>query len=65
MVDMLECTWNDVEAAIALRRLMLKEQQKTESLANDAQLRTKIREAALARLALERIAAESRPADTL
>lgn len=62
---MLECTWNDVEAEIALRRMTLKEQQKTETIAHDAQLRKKIREAALARMVLERIAAQSRSADTL
>jgi hypothetical protein len=62
---MLECTWNDVEAQIALRFMMLKEREKTETLANDAQLREKTREAALARLAMERTTAESPPADTL
>lgn len=63
---MLECTWNDTEAEIALRRLLLKEQENQKHLANDPQLRQKIRESALFRLASERIQATGFPSrDTL
>lgn len=51
---MLECTWNDTEAEYALRRLLLKEQKKQKHLADDPQLRHKLRESALSRLAPKR-----------
>lgn len=64
---MLECTWNDTEAEIALRRLTLKEQKKQASLANDPTQRNKIRESTLSRLAVKSIdaSADSGSNDTL
>jgi hypothetical protein len=47
---MLECTWNDAEAELALRRMLLKE-KKQEPLANDPQRRQKIRESVVSQAA--------------
>lgn len=44
---MLECTWNDAEAELALRRMMLKEKKEQELLANDPKRRQQIREAVI------------------
>jgi hypothetical protein len=62
---MLECTWNDSESATALRRLLLKEQKQEKLLANNPKRNQKIRESALARLALKRIAGTANYHDTL
>lgn len=53
---MLECTWNDKEAETAMRRLMLKEQKEQQLLASDPKLRKKVRDSALSRLTLKRVA---------
>ena len=53
---MLECTWNDTEADTAMRRLLLKEQTEERRLANNPETSQKLRESALTRLALKRIA---------
>ena len=62
---MLECTWNDKEAEIALRRLLLKEQMQEKLLANDPEVKKKRREAAVSRLAIKRIAPATASSDTL
>lgn len=64
MVSMLECTWNDSEADTALRRLLLKEQMQQKLLATSPKRTQKLREAALVRLALKRIAGTATYHDT-
>lgn len=49
--DMLECTWNDAEAELALRRMMLKEKKEQELLANDPKRRQQIRDAVVSHAA--------------
>ena len=62
---MLECTWNDAEAELALRRMLLKE-KKEEPLANDPQRRQQIREAVVTNAAaVESIADRAGERDTL
>jgi hypothetical protein len=55
IANMLDCTWNDSEAETALRRLLLKEQKQQKLLASNPKISQKLRESALARLALKRI----------
>lgn len=63
---MLECTWNDAEAELALRRMLLKEKKEQELLANDPQRRQKIRESVVAHpVAIGSITEEIRGRDTL
>jgi hypothetical protein len=57
--------WNDCEAETALRRLLLKEQKQQQLMANNPKMSQKIRESALARLALKRIAGTASAGDTL
>jgi hypothetical protein len=62
---MLACTWNDSEAATAVSRLLLKEQMQQKLLAANNPKRTeKLRETALVRLALKRIAGTATYYDT-
>lgn len=61
---MLECTWNDTEADTALRRLLLKEQMQQKLRAPDPKKIEKLRETALVRLALRRIAGTATYHDT-
>ncbi|HTA44812.1 MAG TPA: hypothetical protein VK789_20330 [Bryobacteraceae bacterium] len=48
---MLECTWNDAEAELALRRMLLKEKKEQELLANDPKRRQQIRESVVSHAA--------------
>ncbi len=61
---MLECTWNDSEADTALRRLLLKDQMRQKLLAANPKKTQKLRETALVRLALKRIAGTATYHDT-
>jgi ABC-type transport system involved in cytochrome bd biosynthesis fused ATPase/permease subunit len=61
---MLDCTWNDSEAATAVSRLLLKEQMQEKLLAANPKRIEKLRETALVRLALKRIAGTATYYDT-
>jgi hypothetical protein len=61
---MLDCTWNDSEAATAVSRLLLKEQMQQKLLAANPKRIEKLRETALVRLALKRIAGTATYHDT-
>jgi len=65
IANMLECTWNDSEAETALRRLLLNEQKHQKLLASNPKMSRKLRESALARLALKRIAGTTSTSSTL
>jgi hypothetical protein len=54
----LDCTWSDLEAEVALRRLLLLEQKKQALAGDEIHLRQKVRESIEARLNLKH-AAES------
>ena len=63
---MLECTWNDAEAELALRRMLLKEKKEQELLANDPKRRQQIRESVVSHAAaMGSIADHERNSDTL
>jgi hypothetical protein len=56
MENMLDCTWNDMEAQTALRRMLLKEQTQQKIAVGNPKLARKERESELTRLSLKRIA---------
>jgi hypothetical protein len=62
---MLGCTWNDSEAEIALRQLQMKEQSQQKSRVDNPKRIKKLRESALARLALKRIVSTARTSETI
>lgn len=62
---MLECTWNDAEAELALRRMLLREKKEKELLANDPERRKKIRESVISHLPFASIGENISERDTL
>lgn len=62
---MLECTWNDDEAEIALRRMLLKEKMEQELLTRNPAWRKKIRETAASRPPVKVMSAGAGDRDTL
>jgi hypothetical protein len=51
---MLDCTWNDLEAQTALRRMSLKEQKQQKAVAADPKSKRKQSDSAPARFELKR-----------
>lgn len=63
---MLECTWNDAEAELALRRMLLKEKNEQKLLANDPKRRQQIRESVISHAAaMGSLTNHARDRDTL
>jgi hypothetical protein len=55
MVNMLDCTWNDLEAQTALRRMRLNE-QKQKQVANTPKRKAPQRESSQTRPSMKRVA---------
>jgi len=56
MEDMLDCTWNDLEAQTAMQRMRL-EEQKQKTVVNHPKLKEPQRESSQTRQLLKRVAA--------